>query len=580
MRTSYFINPLAALLVTVLLVLVSCEEEKEKVVPATITLSEEVISLVAGTQQTLTATVSPAGTAIEWISNRTDVATVEGGVVKAVAEGRAKIVAKTDNSASICEVIVTNVPIPVTKISLNKTEVDMRAGDVERLTAVIQPEAATNRRITWSSSSDNIVTVQSNGTLIAHTTGSAMITAKTVDGNHTATCTVSVLGKIELLAPSNNSSISLDPVDPEKKVNFTWRKIDGIGKYILKISKTEQFGESDIVYTAETAETSLDVVEYGLNEAVKELEGKSVPLFWAIFSGTPEIKVLPEARKVNFVPNRREYLRLATGSATGMQVQKMAGEYHYSITANGQATINTVGLSKDIPLDSGTFVVQYKNNKALSELTVRFKKPDGTVSGSISQGATASTGWKELRIVQTELPAEWGDAGDYLQLDFGNVSNYQMELNAINLQTGVYVPEILFVESFNDNVEMISHEENYFKFKVLKRDPVLMITPFTRDLPAKAVLVSFEYKSDKIADHCQIFLLPLKADLGYPNTWGPAIPMNNTSAWKEHTVDITNTRAGNSWWGKAGPSIRIDPGQDPTIGMTMEIRNIQIKMKD
>lgn len=580
MRTSYFINPLAALLVTVLLVFVSCEEEKEKIVPATITLSEEVISLVAGTQQTLTATISPAGTAIEWISNKTDVATVEGGVVKAVAEGRAKIVAKTDNSASICEVIVTNVPIPVTKISLNKTEVDMRAGDVERLTAVIQPEAATNRRITWSSSSDNIVTVQSNGTLIANTTGSAVITAKTVDGNHTATCTVSVLGKIELLAPSNNSSISLDPVDPEKKVNFTWRKIDGIGKYILKISKTEQFGESDIVYTAETAETSLDVVEYGLNEAVKELEGKSVPLFWAIFSGTPEIKVLPEARKVNFVPNRREYLRLATGSATGMQVQKMAGEYHYSITANGQATINTVGLSKDIPLDSGTFVVQYKNNKALSELTVRFKKPDGTVSGTLTQGVTASTGWKELRIIQTELPAEWGDAGDYLQLDFGNVSNYQMELNAINLQTGVYVPEILFVESSNNNVEVIAHEENYFKFKVTLRDPVLMLTPLTRDLPAKAVLVSFEYKSDKAADHCQIFLLPLRADLGYPNTWGPAVPMNNTSTWKEHTVDITNTRAGNSWWGKAGPSIRIDPGQDATIGMTMEIRNIQIKMKD
>lgn len=580
MRTSYFIYSLAALMVTVLLVLVSCEEEKEKVVPATISLSEEVISLVAGTQQTLTATVAPSGTTLEWLSNKTDVATVDGGVVKAISEGKAKIVAKTDNSAAICEVIVTNVPIPVKGVSLNKTEVDMRAGDVDRLTAVIQPENATNRKIAWSSSNNNIVTVQPNGTLIGNATGSAVITAKTVDGNYTASCTVSVLGKIELLAPSNNSSLSLDPINPDKKINFAWRKIEGIDKYILKISKTEQFGENDIVYTAETAETNLDIVEYTLNEAIREIEGKPVPLFWAIFSGTPGIKVLPESRKVNFIPDRREYLRLATGSATALQVQKMAGEYHYSITANGKATINTVGLAKEAPVDSGTVSFLYKSNKALTELTIRLKKADGTTSGTIVKAVPQAADWKEMRLEQVELPTGWGKVGDYLQLDFGDVSSYQIQVNAIQLKKGVYTPEILSVESYNNNVEMIAHEGNYFKFKVLLRDPVLMLTPFTRDLPSKAVLVSFEYKSDKIADHCQVFLLPLRADLGYPNTWGPAIPMNNTNQWKEHTVDITGPRAGNSWWGKAGPSIRIDPGQDPTIGMTMEIRNIQIKIKD
>lgn len=580
MRTNRYINSLVVLVATALLVLVSCNEDEEKAVPATVSLSEEVISLIAGTEQTLTATVTPAGSNIEWFSNKPHIATVTEGVVKAIEEGKAKIVAKSGNTTAICEVIVTNEAIRVTGVTLNKTELELKEGGMDRLLANLEPYEATDRRVTWSSSNANIVSIQPNGTLTAHALGESVITVTTIDGNYTATCTVAVVGTIELLAPSNNTNARLHPIDTEKKIAFSWREVEGIDKYIFKISATDRFTDDDVVYSFETTENGLDVLEYTLNEAIKRIEGNSVPVYWAIFSGTEGIKVLPESRRLNLIPDRREYLRLSTGSETGMQIQKMAGEYHYSITANGQANVNTVGLTKDIATDSGTVSFQYTSNKALPSLTVRFKKADGTISGLISKEIVQSTDLREMRLEQAELPEGWGKVDDYIQLDFGNVSDYRIQLNAIHLQKGVYVPEILLVESSNDDVEVIAHEENYFKFKVLKRDPVLMLTPFTKDLPAKAVLVSFEYKSDKIADHCQIFLLPLKADMGYPNTWGPAVPMNNTNQWKEHTVDITDTRAGNLWWGKAGPSFRIDPGQDATIGMTMEIRNIQIKMKD
>lgn len=587
MRTNLFITSLVVLIVITMLTIVSCQEEKE-VVPATISLSEEVVSLVVGSEKALTATATPqvSNQEIVWFSNKTHVVTVSGGVIKAVGEGNAKVVAQTGNSTAICEVIVTKVAVPVTGISLNNTELEMRAGDVERLIATLEPYDATNRKINWSSSNENIVSIQQNGTLTAHSLGEAVITAKTLDGNYTATCKVAVLGKINLLTPSD-APINLHPAVIDKKIAFSWKNIEGIDKYVLKISTTDLFEKESIIYTAESTSNSLDVLEYKLNEAIKGNTGNSVSLFWTVVSGTPGIRVLPEIGHLKLVPDRREYMRLATGSAAGMQAQKMTGEYHYGITVNGNATVNTVALEKNVAVDSGTVVLQYKSNQALPLLTLNLIKSDGTVGGTISQAVAASAEWKELRLQQAELPGGWGKIGDYIQLDFGSVSGYQMELNAINLQKGVYISEILSIVGGNALANILEQRENYVKFKVLlqdgsnppRTDPVLTTTQFTQDLPARAVLLSFEYKSDQAiaaSDAFQIYLGPIAPP--YPNVW-PSGGVPASSTWKEHIIDMTDVRANNLSWGKKGHFLRLDPG-NYSQGMTMEIRNIQIKSKN
>ena len=572
------------LLVISMLAIVSCEENNETS-PASISLNEEVISLVVGNEKTLTATVTPQvpNSEITWYSNKTHVVSVNGGVVRAVGAGNAKVVAQTGNSIAICEVIVTNTIVSVKGISLNKSELEMRIGDVERLIAVLNPYAATDRKVVWSSSNENIVTIQQNGTLTAKSLGEVVITAKTVDGNYVATATVAVLGKIDLLTPANEV-VQLYPADETKNVMFTWRNVAGIDKYILRISKSELFEEENIVYTSETSQNSLNVSGYTLNELAKGLTGNSVSLYWTVISGTPGIRVLPEIRKLNLAPDRRDYLRLSAASAVGMQLQKMTGEYHYSITANGRATVNTVALTKKTPVDSGTVVLQYKSAQSLPSLTVNFKKSDGSVLGSITQAIGQATDWKELRLPQAELPEGWGNIGDYIQLDFGTVSNYKIELNAINLQKGVYIPEILSIDpqpgGYNNHLQMIEIRENYFKFKVVDRDPVANTLPFTRKLPANAVLLSFEYKSDKdLKNNLQIFLAPLDfSNLIYK--WGGGVPKNDSGQWKEHVIDMTDTRASKLTWGKVGDFIRLDFGEELSIGMTMEIRNIQFKLKN
>ena len=83
----------------------------------------------------------------------------------------------------------------VTDVSLDKTELTLTEGGSETLTATITPSNATNKNVTWSSSAENVATVDANGKVTAVSPGSATITVKTEDGSHTATCAVTVTAK-------------------------------------------------------------------------------------------------------------------------------------------------------------------------------------------------------------------------------------------------------------------------------------------------------------------------------------------------------------------------------------------------
>lgn len=61
-----------------------------------------------------------------------------------------------------------------------------------QLTAVVYPTDAANKNVTWTSSNDDIATVNGTGFVTANAVGTATITATTEDGGHTDTCVVTV----------------------------------------------------------------------------------------------------------------------------------------------------------------------------------------------------------------------------------------------------------------------------------------------------------------------------------------------------------------------------------------------------
>ena len=150
-----------------------------------ITLSASTgLALTKGQTQKLTATVAPANAtnqAVTWKTSDKNVATVsENGLVTAVGGGDATITCTAKDGSNVKATCKVTVTVPVSGIQLSQTSAALTVGDTLTLTKTIYPSDATNQAVTWTSSSDAVASVDSNGKITAKTAGSAMITCKSV----------------------------------------------------------------------------------------------------------------------------------------------------------------------------------------------------------------------------------------------------------------------------------------------------------------------------------------------------------------------------------------------------------------
>ena len=100
---------------------------------------------------------------------------------------------------SVRAVLRENV-IPVTAITLSKTEASIDAGDTETLSvSSVTPSDATDQTVTWRSSNTAVATVDENGVVTAVAAGTAIITATAHDGSAvSASCTVTVTAPLTI----------------------------------------------------------------------------------------------------------------------------------------------------------------------------------------------------------------------------------------------------------------------------------------------------------------------------------------------------------------------------------------------
>lgn len=162
-----------------------------------LTLSQTTAELKVGETVTLEATVIPENATdktVTWKSDNQGVSTVDSnGKVTAIYLGEATITATCGESTATCKVTV--VPTSVESITLSATSLDLITGETATLTAMVTPEDATDKTITWTSSDASVVTVSANGEVTAVQVGTATITASSTDGK-TATCTVTVSERV------------------------------------------------------------------------------------------------------------------------------------------------------------------------------------------------------------------------------------------------------------------------------------------------------------------------------------------------------------------------------------------------
>ena len=86
-------------------------------------------------------------------------------------------------------------PVLVTSVSLTPVTLNLTAGQGYNhpITVTVLPTNATNKKVTWESSDESVVTVDSNGNVFAMAAGSCYVTATSSDGsNKSASCAINV----------------------------------------------------------------------------------------------------------------------------------------------------------------------------------------------------------------------------------------------------------------------------------------------------------------------------------------------------------------------------------------------------
>ncbi len=161
-----------------------------------LTVTPKTATIEAGKTQQFTATVEPENASdksVTWSSDKPEVASVdENGLVTAIAVGTATITAKAGEKTASATVTVVAVgtTVEVSSITLTPKTAEMKIGDKEQLTAVVAPEDATNKSVTWTVDKPDVATVDTKGLVTAKKAGTAVITAKAGDKTDTATITV------------------------------------------------------------------------------------------------------------------------------------------------------------------------------------------------------------------------------------------------------------------------------------------------------------------------------------------------------------------------------------------------------
>lgn len=134
------------------------------------------------------------------------------------------------------------VVVPILEsISLNKSILNMNVGDTETLSVIFTPTDAINKDVVWQSSNTSVATV-SNGVITAVGKGTVTITVTTVDGGHTATCTVVV----EEENPHLLGDINGDGVVGTKDVTVLRRYIAGGYDVIVVDDTLDVNGDGEI----------------------------------------------------------------------------------------------------------------------------------------------------------------------------------------------------------------------------------------------------------------------------------------------------------------------------------------------
>ncbi len=208
-----------------------------------ITLDNETLTLKRGETGKLIATIEPTDAAdksVTWSSSDETVATVDAeGNITTLKIGTADITATTVDGGftAVCKMTV-EAP-NVSGVSLDVTTVSLTEGEDLQLNAMVDPEDAGDKSVTWSSSDPTVAEVDADGLVKALKAGTADITVATTDGGFTAVCSVTVMQKITFTDVADPSAWYYDSVYWAVRNGVTSGMGEGTFQPMAKLSRAQ-----------------------------------------------------------------------------------------------------------------------------------------------------------------------------------------------------------------------------------------------------------------------------------------------------------------------------------------------------
>ena len=157
----------------------------------------EDLVLEAGDEVTLIANVLPENATfpeVTWESSDPDVAKVDkDGNVTAVGVGTTTITVTTEDGEFEVSLEIEVVHTAVTGVEFeDDAKLSIDVGSEVTLKAIVLPDNATNKKVTWESSDTDVATVDEDGKVTAIDVGTAIITVTTDEGEFEATREIEV----------------------------------------------------------------------------------------------------------------------------------------------------------------------------------------------------------------------------------------------------------------------------------------------------------------------------------------------------------------------------------------------------
>ena len=176
---------------------------------------------------------------------------VEISDLKAATTYQIRVFAVNDTGLYYGETIsFSTLPIEVTSVTLDKTELTLSRGEKASLTATVYPEDATDKTVQWSSNNPEVAYSDQLGTITTLKGGTTTIIAKS--GNCSASCVVTVI------VPVADITLNPDYLSLEEGQTYT------LTAWIMPQDATDQ----TITWTSQ--DPSVASVDNGVITAIKE----------------------------------------------------------------------------------------------------------------------------------------------------------------------------------------------------------------------------------------------------------------------------------------------------------------------